>query len=121
MSILEGGLLVATVLCVIANGYEVAAKAVKAEAVLKNSGEVGLAPRWLPYLAVIEGAGVVGLVIGLAGVKVLGLTAAIGLVVFFVVAIAVHIRARVLYNIAFPAVFLALAVGSVAYFALPGV
>ncbi|ALR13651.1 DoxX family protein [Mycobacteroides saopaulense] len=119
MSILQVVLLVTTVLCVLANGFEVGAKAVKAEAVLKNSGEVGVAPRWLPYLAVIEGAGVVGLVIGLAGVRQLGLAAAIGLVVFFIVAIAVHVRAKVLYNIAFPGVFLALAVGSVAYFALP--
>ncbi|CPZ20641.1 Uncharacterised protein [Mycobacteroides abscessus] len=65
MSILETGLLITTVLCIAANGFEVAAKAVKAQFVVQNSGEVGLAPRWLPYLAVVEGAGVVGLVIGL--------------------------------------------------------
>ncbi|ORA64547.1 DoxX family protein [Mycobacteroides franklinii] len=119
MSVLETGLLVTTVLCVVANGFEVAAKTVKAQFVVQNSGEVGVAPRWLPYLAAIEGAGVVGLVIGLAGVRPLGLAAAIGLVAFFIGAVGAHIRSNVLHNIAFPAVFLALAAGSVAYFALP--
>lgn len=119
MSVLETGLLVTTVLCVVANGFEVAAKTVKAQFVVQNSGEVGVAPRWLPYLAAIEGAGVGGLVIGLAGVRPLGLAAAIGLVAFFISAVGAHIRSNVLHNIAFPAVFLALAAGSVAYFALP--
>ncbi|WP_078314716.1 DoxX family protein [Mycobacterium sp. D16Q16] len=119
MAILEVGLLVTTVLCIIANGLEVAAKAVKAQFVVQNCGEVGLAPRWIPYLAVVEGAGVVGLVIGLAGVRPIGLAAAMGLVAFFIGAVAAHIRSNVLHNIAFPAVFLALAAGSVAYFALP--
>ncbi|TDZ96722.1 DoxX family protein [Mycobacteroides salmoniphilum] len=117
--VLEVGLLVTTVLCVIANGFEVAAKAVKAQFVVQNSGEVGLAPRWIPYLAVVEGAGVAGLIIGLAGVRPIGLAAAIGLVAFFIGAVAAHIRSNVLHNIAFPSVFLALAAGSVAYFALP--
>ncbi|SHT81360.1 DoxX family protein [Mycobacteroides abscessus] len=119
MSILETGLLITTVLCIAANGFEVAAKAVKAQFVVQNSGEVGLAPRWLPYLAVIEGAGVVGLVIGFAGVRQIGLAAAIGLVAFFIGAVGAHIRSNVLHNIVFPGVFLALALGSVAYFALP--
>lgn len=119
MSVLGIGLWVTTVLCVIANGFEVVAKAVKAQFVVQNSGEVGLAPRWIPYLAVIEGAGVAGLIIGLAGVRPIGLAAAIGLVAFFTGAVGAHIRSNVLHNIAFPGVFLALAVGSLAYFALP--
>lgn len=120
MSILEVGLWITTVLCIVANGIEVAAKAVKAQFVLQNCGEVGLAARWIPYLAAIEGAGVVGLIIGLAGVRSIGLAAAIGLVAFFIGAVGAHVRAKVLYNIAFPSVFLALAMGSVAYFVLPG-
>ncbi|OAT68958.1 transmembrane invasion protein [Mycobacteroides immunogenum] len=119
MSIVTTGLLITTVLCIAANGFEVAAKLVKAQFVVQNSGEVGLAPRWLPYLAAIEGAGVVGLVIGLAGVRPLGLAAAIGLVAFFIGAVGAHIRSNVLHNIAFPSAFLALAAGAVGYFALP--
>ncbi|TLW92299.1 DoxX family protein [Saccharomonospora piscinae] len=115
--VVETGLLVATVLCVVANAFEVTAKLFKARFVLENSAEVGLAPRWIPHLALLEGAGVVGLVIGLLGVRPLGLAAAAGLVAFFVGAVAVHIRARVLHNIAFPGLFLALAVAALAHFA----
>ena len=47
----------------------------------------------------------------------LGLAAAIGLVLFFVGAVAAHVRARVFHNIAFPLAFLALASASAAHFA----
>ena len=118
ISALEAGLFVTTVLCVLVNGIEVAAKAARARFVMANSAEVGIAPRWIPYLAVVEGAGTAGLVAGLFGLPLVGLAAAAGLVVFFAVAVLVHARARVLHNIAFPALFLFLAVGSAAYFAL---
>ena len=35
-----------------------------------------------------------------------------GLVLFFIGALATHVRARVLYNLAFPGFYLALAIGS---------
>lgn len=113
----EVALLVVTICCVLANAAEVAGKAVRAQFVLQNAAEVGLQPRWLPYLAVLEGAGVVGLVAGLFGLRAVGLAAAVGLVLFFVGAVAVHIRAGVLHNIAFPAAFLASAVAAAGYFA----
>lgn len=118
ISALEAGLFVTTVLCVLVNGIEVAAKAVRARFVMANSAEVGLAPRWIPCLAVIEGAGTAGLVLGLFGVPLAGLAAAAGLVVFFVVAVLVHVRTRVFHNIAFPGLFLLLAAGAAAHFAL---
>lgn len=117
MAVLETGLLVATVGCVLANSFEVGAKAVRAEFVLRNCAEVGVARRWIPHLAVLEGAGVAGLVLGLLGLPLLGLTAAAGLVLFFVGAVIVHIRARVFHNIAFPLAFLGLAVAAAAHFA----
>jgi hypothetical protein len=46
------------------------------------------------------------------GVRFIGIAAAIGLVLFFIGAVAAHVRARVFYNIAFPGAFLALAVAS---------
>jgi hypothetical protein len=108
--------LVGTVLCILANGIEVVAKLIRADFVLSNAAEVGLAPRWLPYLAAAEGAGVAGLVAGLLGLRPLGLAAAAGLVVFFVGAVVAHVRARVFYNIAFPAAFLVLALVAAAHF-----
>ena len=110
-------LLVATVVCVLANAFEVAAKAVRAPFVLQNSAEVGLAARWLPHLAILEGAGAAGLVLGLLGLRPLGTAAAVGLVLFFLGAVGAHLRARVFHNIAFPGGFLALALASLGYFA----
>lgn len=109
-------LLVATVVCVLANAFEVGAKVVRARFITQNAAEVGVGGEWIPYLAVLEGAGVVGLVLGLLGVPFIGLAAAVGLVLFFVGAVAAHVRARVFHNIAFPAAFLCLAVASLGHF-----
>ncbi|WP_280501674.1 DoxX family protein [Nocardia farcinica] len=115
--LLDLTLLIATIACVLANGFEVVAKAARARFVLDNCAAVGVDHAWLPYLAVIEGAGVVGLALGLAGVPLIGQAAALGLTGFFVVAVAVHIRTGVLHNIAFPLAFLLLAVAALAHFA----
>ncbi|WP_433133709.1 DoxX family protein [Micromonospora sp. CA-240977] len=117
IAVLEGVLVVVTILCALANAIEVTAKVIRADFVMRNCAEVGLSARWIPYLAVVEGAGVVGLVLGLLGVRPFGLAAAVGLVLFFVGAILAHARARVFHNIAFPAVFLVLAVAAVGHFA----
>lgn len=114
---LDIALFVATLVCVLANAAEVVAKAVRAPFMVKNAAEAGVAPKWIPYLAVIEGAGVAGLVAGLFGWESIGFAAAVGLVLFFVGAVGVHVRARVFHNIAFPTGFLVLALAATAYFA----
>ncbi|GAA3008346.1 hypothetical protein GCM10017559_33340 [Streptosporangium longisporum] len=63
-------------------------------------------------LATLKAAGAVGLLLGLLGVRPVGVAAAAGLCLFFVGAVVVHVRARVFHNIAFPGVYLALAVAS---------
>lgn len=85
---------------------------------LENSAAVGLDERWLPSLAVLEGLGVAGLVLGLPWIPPLGLAAAVALVLFLVVAIVVHCRERVLSNLAFPSSFPVLAVAATGYFAM---
>ncbi|WP_405447459.1 DoxX family protein [Streptomyces achromogenes] len=80
--------------------------------VLANSAEVGVPRAWLPWLATLKTAGAAGLLLGLAGVPVIGVAAATGLVLFFVGAVAAHIRARVYDDIAFPGAYLALAAAS---------
>lgn len=107
----------ATAMCAVANAGVAVADLARAPFVLANSAEVGVAPRWIPYLASLKMAGAVGLLLGLLAEPWLGLPAASGLVVFFVGAVAVHIRTKVLHNIAFPAAFLLLAVGALVYFA----
>jgi len=106
-----------TVACVIANAGVAVADFARAQFVLANSAEVGVAPRWIPYLAALKMAGAIGLLLGMVAAPWLGLAAATGLVAFFVGAVGVHVRTRVLHNIAFPAAFLALAVAAFVYFA----
>ncbi|HJS95556.1 MAG TPA: DoxX family protein, partial [Solirubrobacteraceae bacterium] len=96
----------------IVNAGAAAADFVHAPFVLANSAEVGVAERWLPLLGTLKAAGVAGLLVGLVWERPIGVAAAIGLVAFFIGAIATHIRARVLYNLAFPGFYLALAVGT---------
>lgn len=97
---------------ILANGGIGVGGLAKAEKVVKNAVEVGVAPPWVPLLGALKLAGAVGLLLGLFGVPIIGTAAAAGLVVFFVAAISFHIRARVFYSIAFPSFFLALAIAS---------
>lgn len=106
-----------TIACVIANAGVSVADFSRAQFVLTNSAEVGVAPRWIPYLAGLKLAGAVGLLAGLVAAPWLGVAASTGLVVFFVGAVAVHVRTRVFHNLAFPVAFLLSAVGALAYFA----
>lgn len=104
--------LVVTAITILANAGIAVADVMKADFVLGNSAEVGVPRSWLPMLATLKAAGAAGLLLGLLGGQVIGLAAASGLVAFFVVAIVAHLRARVLYNVAFPGAYLAMAVAS---------
>jgi hypothetical protein len=84
----------------------------RAEFVLANSAEVGVPRSWLPFLATAKLAGAAGLVLGLVAAPGLGVAAAVGLVAFYVGAVAAHLRARVFHNLAFPGLYLALATAS---------
>ncbi|OBI27679.1 DoxX family protein [Mycobacterium sp. E2238] len=89
--------------------------------VLANSAEVGVPRSWLPALGAVKLAGAAGLIVGLVGLvglPVLGIAAATGLVLFFVGAVVTHLRARVLYNIAFPGAYLCMSVASLALMVL---
>ncbi|MGW2035891.1 DoxX family protein [Streptomyces sp. NPDC001356] len=105
-----------TVTCatVLANAGIAAADLAKAPFVLANSARVGVPPRGLPALALLKAAGAAGLLLGLLGVRPLGVAAGTGLVLFYVGAVAAHVRARAFRTIAFPVLFLALAAGSLA-------
>lgn len=101
-----------TVVTILANACIAVACLAQARFVLANMDEVGVPRPWLPRLGVLKGAGAAGLLLGLLGVRPLGIAAAIGLVLFFTGALAAHVRARVLDNIAFPGAFFALAAAS---------
>jgi DoxX-like family len=87
---------------------------IPARFVLANSAEVGVPRSWLPALGAAKLAGAAGLLVGLVGLRPLGIAAAAGLVLFFVGAVLTHLKARVLYNIAFPGGYLLIAAASLA-------
>ena len=80
--------------------------------VLANSAKVHVPRSWLPMLGALKLAGAAGLLVGLVGPPAIGIAAAIGLVLFFIGAVIAHLRARVLYNIAFPGAYLGLSAAS---------
>ncbi len=106
--------LIITVATIAANAWATAADLGPARFVLATMAEVGVPRSWLRPLAVLKAAGAAGLLLGLLGVRPLGMAAAIGLVLFFTGALATHVRARVFHNIAAPATFFALAAASTA-------
>ncbi|MGC1215562.1 MAG: DoxX family protein [Micromonospora sp.] len=103
-----------TVVTIVANAWAAFADFARARFVLATMEEVGVPPSWLAPLGVFKGAGAAGLLLGLLGLRPLGIAAAIGLVLFFTGALATHVRARVFHNIAFPGAYFALAIASAA-------
>ncbi|MGK5627894.1 DoxX family protein [Streptomyces sp. URMC 123] len=103
---------VVTVITVTANAAVAVADLMRARFVLANSAEVGIARSWIPWLAALKAAGAAGLLLGLLGLRPLGIAAAAGLVLFFLGAVVLHVRRRVFHNLAFPAGFLGLALAS---------
>jgi hypothetical protein len=106
--------LVITLITAIITGGIAVADFIPAGFVLANSAEVGVPRSWLPALGSAKLAGAVGLVVGIVALPAVGIAAAAGLVLFFVGAVVTHLRAHVLYNIAFPGAFLCLSAASVA-------
>ncbi|PZG13047.1 DoxX family protein [Nonomuraea aridisoli] len=105
--------LVITGITIVANTWAAIADLARARIVLVNSDAVGVPHSWIPLLAALKAAGAAGLLLGLLGARFIGIAAATGLVLFFVGAVATHIRARVFFpNITFPGAFLVLAIAS---------
>lgn len=104
--------LIVTMITVLATAGIAVADYIPAGFVLANSAEVGVPRSWLPMLGTLKLTGAIGLVAGLCGLAATGIAAATGLVLFFLGAIITHVRAGVLYNIAFPGGYLLLSAAS---------
>lgn len=102
-------LVTVTLVNVLFNAIESVANFMKAEWVKRNSHAVGVPDSQLPFLGFVKGAAAVGLAVGLFW-RPLGIAAGVGLVVFFVLATALHIRNRVFHNFYGPLVFLGLSI-----------
>lgn len=75
-------------------------------------GDIRLPASTIPLWASLQLAGAVGLLFGLLGVPVIGVAAAIGLVLFFVGAALAHLRAHAYRTLPSPLFFLALSVAT---------
>jgi DoxX-like family len=101
-----------TVITAALNVWAAVSDWMRATFVVANATDVGVPHSWLPVLGALKAAGAAGLVIGLAGVRPVGIAAATGLTLFFVGAIVAHLRARAYAKIVFPGCFLGLATAS---------
>jgi hypothetical protein len=101
---------VVTVLAAATTAFAATADFIHPQWLLANMAKVGVPRSWLFPLGALKAAGALGLLVGL-GVPLVGVVAAVGLVLFFVGAILTHIRAH-WYSFSYPVAFLLPAVGS---------
>ncbi|WP_410567260.1 DoxX family protein [Amycolatopsis sp. cmx-4-61] len=93
--------------------YAAAVDILRAGWVLDNMAKYGVPPSWLLPLGLLKAVGAVGLLAGLA-VPVLGIAAAVGLILFFLGAVVTVTRAHWYSHLLYPVSFLVLAGGSLA-------
>jgi len=105
--------IVVTVLAAGANTYAAVVDFARVEWVVANMTELRIPQSQLFPLGAVKAAGALGLLLGFA-VPPIGLAAAIGLVLYFVGAVATVVRARCWNQIPYPTVFLLLATGALA-------
>lgn len=102
-----------TLITAASNAFSAVLDFVRYEKVIVAMAKARVSTSWLTSLGLLEAAGAVGLLVGIA-VPVLGIAAAAGLTLFFVAAIVVHLRVRD-YALGLRAFFLSLAVGSLIF------
>src|SRR5882724_13671060 len=99
---------IVTVLVAAANTYAAVIDFLHPQWVLDNMSKWGGPHSWRFTLGALKAAGALGLLAGI-GVSSIGVAASVGLVLYFVGAIAVVIRARWYSHILLPSVYLLLA------------
>jgi hypothetical protein len=101
---------IVTVFAAAANIFSATLDFIHYKQILINMARVGVSESWLTTLGILKAAGALGLLIGIR-VPLMGIAAAIGLVLFFVGAIITHLRGRD-YSFGLAIVFLLLAVAA---------
>ena len=85
--------LIVTILTAAANIFSAACDFIRYDKVRIAMARAGVPESWMTTLGVLKTAGALGLLVGI-GVPVIGIAAAVGLIVFFVGAIITHLRGR---------------------------
>jgi hypothetical protein len=101
---------VVTLLAAAANIFSATLDFIRYKQVLINMAKTGVSESWITPLGILKAAGAIGLLVGI-GEPLIGPAAAIGLILFFVGAIIIHLRARD-YSFGLAVVFLLLAVAA---------
>jgi DoxX-like family len=102
--------IVVTVLAAAANVFSATLDFIRYKQILINMARVGVSESWLTTLGILKAAGALGLLVGIR-VPLIGIAAAIGLVLFFITAIITHLRGRD-YSFGLAVVFLLLALAA---------
>ena len=102
--------IVVTVLAALANAFSATLDFIRYKQILVNMAKVGVSESWLTTLGILKASGALGLLVGIR-VPLIGIAAAIGLVLFFIAAIITHLRGRD-YSFALAIVFLLLALAA---------
>jgi ABC-type multidrug transport system permease subunit len=105
--------IIVTVFTAAANTYAAIVDFRRPQWVLDNMTKWGGSHSWLFTLGALKAASALGLLVGI-GVPLIGVAAAVGLVLFFVGAIAVVIGAHWYSHLPWPTTYLLLAIGSLA-------
>src|SRR5437868_9456562 len=85
--------IVVTVLAAAANVFSATLDCIRYKQILINMAKVGVSESWLTTLGILKAAGALGLLVGIR-VPLIGIAAAIGLVLFFLAAVITHLRTR---------------------------
>ncbi|MEV0156926.1 DoxX family protein [Micromonospora sp. NPDC050686] len=104
---------VVTVAAALWVGFSAACAFFRAPWVVGPLAEYGVPRSWWPWLGAAKAAGALGLLVGLF-VPVIGVLAAVGLVIYFVGAVVTVVRARAYAHVPFPLLYLAPVVGALA-------
>jgi hypothetical protein len=101
---------IVTILVAAANIFSATLDFIRYKQILINMARVGVPESWITMLGILKAAGALGLLVGI-GVPLIGIAAAVGLVLFFVGAIITHLHARD-YSFGLAVAFLLLAVAA---------
>jgi DoxX-like protein len=104
---------IVTVVAAVLVGFSAVSVFLKANWVVEPIAEYGVPGSWLPWLGTAKAAGSLGLVAGLF-LPVIGLLAAIGLILYFIGAVTTVIRAHSYSHIPYPLLYLAPVVAALA-------
>jgi hypothetical protein len=91
---MDSAYLVVALLAIAANAFSGVAALVHFRPIIPGMARAGVPESWLTFpIGTLKTAGAAGLLLGVAGVPLVGTAAAAGLVLFFVCAVYTHVRA----------------------------